>query len=60
MGALNEVVMNIWEDSHPKDDQMKWSEWTMHPKKQPVKLEHYTSAIVLVTSAIYVMGFVGA
>lgn len=57
----SEVEMSAGEDSNQNTDQKKWSEWTMSPKKkkEPQKLTDYTSAIVLMTSAVHVVGMYG-
>ncbi len=48
-----------WDDEEPVDEQKKWTEWTMNPKKPkaPLKMTDYVSGIVFMTSGVYVMGF---
>lgn len=49
-----------WDETPPKDDLQKWSEWSMRPpkaaKKTTRQVNNLASAFVLMLSAIVVSG----
>ena len=47
--------MNYWDDTHHNDDQGKWSDWTMHPKKQSRPLLDYFPTLAFAASAVIIL-----
>lgn len=48
--------MAYGEGSELTEDQKKWAEWTMHPKKRKFKLTDYASVVVIAASVVIVTG----
>ncbi len=52
--------MSYWDDAEVIDKHQKWSQWTMKPKKKPVKATTYAAGIVFAMSAGFVVALIFA
>ncbi len=48
--------MAYGEEAEMTEDQKKWAEWTMEPKKRKLKLTDYASVLVIAASVVVVTG----
>lgn len=52
--------MSYWDDTEFHDKHQEWSQWTMKPKKEPVKTTTYAAGVVLAMSAGFVVALIFA
>jgi len=52
--------MSYWDDAEVHDKHHKWSQWTMKPKKKPMKMPSYAAGFAAAMSVGFVLALIFA